>query len=57
MSYGRGGEVGRIDAINNSQVVLIILFEYFILKHTKGTFKKIFAAVLVVLGIYILSVV
>jgi drug/metabolite transporter (DMT)-like permease len=39
-AYTHGGEVGRIDAINNSQVFLIILFEYFILKHTKSTKRK-----------------
>jgi drug/metabolite transporter (DMT)-like permease len=54
-AYKIGGEVGRIDAINNSQVFLIILFEFIVLKHTKGSFQKIFSAILVVIGIWILA--
>lgn len=56
-AYKIGGEVGRIDAINNSQIFLIILFEFFILKHTKGTARKIFSAGLAILGIFILGLV
>ncbi len=54
-AYKIGGEVGRIDAINNSQIFLIILFEFLVLKHTKGSFQKIISAVLVVIGIFILA--
>lgn len=54
-AYRLGGEVGRIDAINNSQIFLIILFEYFILKQSQGTFKKILMAVLAFTGVYILG--
>ncbi len=56
-AYTYGGEVGRIDAINNSQIFLIILFEFFILKNTKGTARKIFAAILAIAGILILGIV
>ena len=55
-AYRYGGEVGKIDAINNSQIFLIILFEYFILKHTKDIFRKVISFALVVIGVYILSV-
>ena len=55
-AYRYGGEVGKIDAINNSQIFLIILFEYFILKHTEDIFRKVISFALVVVGIYILSV-
>lgn len=54
-AYKFGGEVGRIDAINNSQIFLIILFEFFILKNTKGTARKLFSAGLAILGIFILG--
>lgn len=54
-AYRYGGEVGRVDAINNSQIFLIILFEYFVLKNTKGTVRKLFSAGLAVIGIYILG--
>jgi len=56
-AYKFGGEVGRIDAINNSQIFLIILFEFFILKHTEGTFRKIFSASLAIIGIFMLGLV
>jgi drug/metabolite transporter (DMT)-like permease len=54
-AYTFGGEVGRIDAINNSQIFIIILFEFFILRHTKGVFIKIISTILAVVGIFILA--
>jgi drug/metabolite transporter (DMT)-like permease len=54
-AYRFGGEVGRIDAINNSQIFLIILFEFFVLKQTEGTARKIFSAGLAIIGIFILG--
>ncbi len=56
-SYRVGGEVGRVDAINNSQVFLIILFEFFILKHTSSVFRKILTAIIAYSGIVILGIV
>ncbi|MFC1623424.1 hypothetical protein ACFL2R_01600 [Patescibacteria group bacterium] len=56
-SYVYGGEIGRVDAINNSQVFLIILVEYFFLKHAKGVVRKLISAVLAIIGIYILGIV
>ena len=54
-AYKVGGEVGRIDAINNSQIFLIILFEYFILAHRKNFGLKIFAALVAFCGVFILG--
>lgn len=54
-AYTYGGEVGRIDAINNSQVFLIILFEYFILKHSKGMGRKLLTAAIAYTGVVILG--
>ena len=54
-AYTVGGEVGRIDAINNSQVFLIILFEYFALKHSKGMARKLVTAVIAYAGVLILG--
>ncbi|KKP81156.1 MAG: hypothetical protein UR82_C0071G0016 [Candidatus Moranbacteria bacterium GW2011_GWF1_35_5] len=54
-AYTFGGEVGRIDAINNSQIFLIILFEFFVLKQTKGTTRKLLSAGLAIAGIFILG--
>ena len=54
-SYLTGGEVGKIDAINNSQIFLIILFEYFILKHHDSIFRKFATALVAFSGIYLLG--
>lgn len=54
-AYNFGGEVGRIDAINNSQVFLIILFEYFILRHTKGMKRKLITAAIAYTGVVTLG--
>jgi drug/metabolite transporter (DMT)-like permease len=54
-AYRFGGEVGRIDAINNSEVFLIILFEFFVLRHTKGTVIKMLSAGLAIVGIIVLG--
>lgn len=54
-AYTIGGEVGRVDAINNSQVFLIILVEYYIFKQTEGFARKIATAVLAFSGVLILG--
>ena len=56
-AYKYGGEVGKIDAINNLEIFLIILFEYIFLKHTQGTLRKVFSATLVIIGVYLLGIV
>ena len=54
-AYSMGGEVGRVDAINNSQVFIVILVEYFIFKHTKGTVRKLLTAIVAGIGVAILG--
>jgi drug/metabolite transporter (DMT)-like permease len=54
-AYRAGGEVGKVDSINNSQVFLIILFEYFILRHKTSTFRKLVTALMAFAGILILG--
>jgi len=55
LSYIYGGEVGKVDAINNSQIFLIILFEIAILKQKQNVFRKLGSFLLAIIGIYILS--
>lgn len=55
IAYRVGGEVGKVDAINNSQVFLIILFELFILKHRNDTQKKVISALIAYMGVCILG--
>ncbi|MCK5080686.1 MAG: EamA family transporter, partial [Candidatus Moranbacteria bacterium] len=54
-AYRVGGEVGRIDAINTAYIFIIIIFEYFILKHTRGITRKLIASALAALGVFILG--
>jgi drug/metabolite transporter (DMT)-like permease len=57
LSYLYGGEVGRVDAINNTSVFLIILFEFFVLKETTSLGKKIITALIAFAGVAVLGVV
>lgn len=54
-AYRLGGEVGKIDAINNTQVFIFILFEFFILKHKTSLWRKILSAILAYIGVFILG--
>lgn len=54
-SYILGGEVGRVDAINNSQIFLIILFEFFILRHKTSLVRKLITAMIAFTGVMILG--
>jgi len=54
-AYKLGGEVGKIDAINNSQVFLIILFEFFVLKNTKSVWLKLSTAIIAATGVILLG--
>lgn len=54
-AYKVGGEVGRVDAINNSQVFLIILVEYFVFKQREEILKKVLSATAAIFGILILG--
>lgn len=55
LSYSHGGEVGRVDAINNTMVFLVIILEYFILKEKKNIFRKLIAAAIAIVGVTILA--
>lgn len=54
-AYSLGGEVGRVDAINNSQVFLLVTAEYFILKNTESPIKKFVSAAIAFTGVFILG--
>lgn len=54
-SYTYGGEVGKIDALNNSQVFLIIFLEMIFLKQKDELLRKFFAASLMIIGVLILG--
>lgn len=54
-AYVLGGEVGRIDAINNTQIFLIILFEYLILKQKESLGRKLLTALIAFAGILLLG--
>lgn len=55
LAYSQGGEVGRVDAINNTSLFLIILLEVFFLKDRSNLKKKLLTAVLAVTGVMILG--
>ncbi|MBP9817631.1 DMT family transporter [Candidatus Shapirobacteria bacterium] len=55
LSYSQGGEVGRIDAINNSMIFLVIILEFFILKEKHDLLRKFIAASIAFAGIYLLA--
>jgi len=55
VAYSVGGEVGRIDSINNSVIFLIILMEFFFLKDRSNLKKKILSAVIAMAGVTMLG--
>lgn len=56
VSYSIGGEVGRIDSINNSVIFIIIILEFFILKDKSNITKKIIAALIAFIGVTLLAI-
>jgi len=54
-AYRLDAEVGKVDTINNTQVFLIILFEFFILRHRTSLKRKIFTALLAYAGVILLG--
>jgi drug/metabolite transporter (DMT)-like permease len=54
-AYAAGGEVGRVDAINNSQVFLIISVEYLLYRQRTGVTRKVLCALLAFLGLLLLQ--
>lgn len=57
LSYSHGGEVGRIDAINNSMIFLVIILEFLILKEKHDLKKKFIASFIAIIGITVLALV
>ena len=57
LAYNNGGEVGRVDAINNSQIFLIIIFEIIFMHQKEHAVRKILSFLLAISGIVILSAV
>jgi len=57
LAYSTGGEVGRVDAINNSTVIFIIILEVLILKDKSNLRTKIIASMLTVSGVLILGLI
>jgi len=55
LSYSHGGEVGRVDAINNTMIFLVIVLEFFILKDRQNVFRKFIAATIAITGVTILA--
>jgi len=56
-AYRYGGEVGKVDAINNSQIFLIILFEFFIFRQRDSIYRKILTAIIAFAGVLLLGLV
>jgi len=55
MSYSKGGNVGVVDALNNSNIFLVILLEVSFLKDRSNLTKKLIASTVVILGVILLS--
>jgi drug/metabolite transporter (DMT)-like permease len=55
LSYSRGGNVGVVDAMNNSSVFLIIIVEVILLKDRSSLRKKIICSLLAFAGIAIFA--
>lgn len=56
LAYTRGGEVGRIDVLNNTTIFIVILLEYFLLKDRSNMRQKFLSAVVAVIGATLLSI-
>lgn len=55
MAYTLGGEVGKIDSINNTTIFVIILLEIIILKDKTQLKKKILTALIAGSGVFLLG--
>ncbi|MBI2464616.1 EamA family transporter [Candidatus Shapirobacteria bacterium] len=56
LAYTRGGEVGRIDVLNNTTIFIVILLEYFLLKDRSNLRQKLLSAIVAVIGATLLSI-
>jgi len=55
LAYSVGGEIGKVDAVNNTSLFLIIVLEVLILKDRSNLKKKIIGSLLAVMGVMILG--
>lgn len=55
-SYTHGANVGISDAINNTSVFIVILLEAILLKDKNNLKRKIFAATIAILGVFIIGI-
>jgi uncharacterized membrane protein len=55
LAYTAGGEVGRIDVLNNTTIFIVIFLEFILLKEKNNLNKKIIPAILAVIGVAILA--
>jgi drug/metabolite transporter (DMT)-like permease len=55
LAYENGGDVGRVDAINNASIFLVMIVDYFLLKQKTGIKRKLLAAILAFVGVLILG--
>jgi len=56
LAYTRGGEVGRIDVLNNTTIFIVIILEYYLLKDRSNLRQKLLSAVVAVIGATLLSI-
>lgn len=54
LAYSVGGEVGKVDAINNTNIFLIIMVEILIFKDNAKLLRKVTAATMAFFGMYLL---
>lgn len=54
-AYRAGGDVGSVDAINNTTVFLVIAFEFFIMRHRHSLFRKLATGLIAYAGILLLG--
>ncbi|MCA9397368.1 EamA family transporter [candidate division WWE3 bacterium] len=55
MAYALQGEVGKIDAINNASIFLVLLVEIIIFKETDNILKKLLTATIAFIGVVLLG--
>lgn len=55
LAYNRGGEVGRIDVLNNTTIFIVIFLEFILLKEKSDLTKKIIGAIFATIGVTLLA--
>lgn len=54
-AYRAGGDVGSVDAINNTAVFLVILFEFGIMRHRHSLVRKLATALVAYIGVMLIG--